>query len=266
MLNECRLERPDGEPKRAEGYAKIDDPVSNAKLRVTFFWPFFGDYWILELGPEYSYSVVGHPSRDYLWILEPHAAVAPGDAGRHPATGARAGLRHDPAPVHAARAGGGCGARAGSGGAPAVACAACLPASIGTSSAASSITTATSACAGAWRGNSRASTACSVRLWVDDLASFARINPEIDPALPAQSSRGVEVRHWLDPFRPSDLADGAADVVIEAFACHLPAGLRRGDGGACARSRSWINLEYLSAENWVARLPRPGLAPAAAAR
>jgi apolipoprotein D and lipocalin family protein len=69
VLNECRLERPDGEPKRAEGYAKIDDPVSNAKLRVTFFWPFFGDYWILELGPEYSYSVVGHPSRDYLWIL-----------------------------------------------------------------------------------------------------------------------------------------------------------------------------------------------------
>jgi len=69
VLNECRLERPDGELKRAEGYAKIDDPVSNAKLRVTFFWPFFGDYWILELGPDYSYSVVGHPSRDYLWIL-----------------------------------------------------------------------------------------------------------------------------------------------------------------------------------------------------
>ena len=89
-----------------------------------------------------------------------------------------------------------------------------------------------------------------VRLWVDDLASFARINPGIDPALPAQSSRGVEVRHWLDPFPPSDLADGVADVVIEAFACHLP---ESWVVAMAAREPKpvWINLEYLSAENWV---------------
>ena len=38
---------------------------------VSFFGyrPFWGDYWILGLGPDYEYAVVGHPSRDYLWIL-----------------------------------------------------------------------------------------------------------------------------------------------------------------------------------------------------
>jgi apolipoprotein D and lipocalin family protein len=38
-------------------------------LKVTFFWPFYGDYWILDLGPNYEYAVVGSPDRDYLWIL-----------------------------------------------------------------------------------------------------------------------------------------------------------------------------------------------------
>jgi apolipoprotein D and lipocalin family protein len=47
----------------------VVDRTSNAKLEVTFFWPFWGDYWILDLGPDYEYAVVGHPSRDYLWIL-----------------------------------------------------------------------------------------------------------------------------------------------------------------------------------------------------
>ena len=45
------------------------DRTSNAKLEVSFFRPFWGDYWIIELGQDYSYAVVGHPSRDYLWIL-----------------------------------------------------------------------------------------------------------------------------------------------------------------------------------------------------
>ncbi|MGB5372547.1 MAG: lipocalin family protein, partial [Polyangiales bacterium] len=39
------------------------------KLEVSFFRPFWGDYWIIDLGPDYEYAVVGHPSRDYLWIL-----------------------------------------------------------------------------------------------------------------------------------------------------------------------------------------------------
>jgi len=38
-------------------------------LKVTFFWPFYGDYWILDLGPNYEYAVVGEPGRKYFWIL-----------------------------------------------------------------------------------------------------------------------------------------------------------------------------------------------------
>jgi apolipoprotein D and lipocalin family protein len=68
--NECRDGSFDGELRRAEGVAWLADPHgSPAKLKVQFFWPFRGDYWIIELDPEYRYAVVGHPSRNYLWIL-----------------------------------------------------------------------------------------------------------------------------------------------------------------------------------------------------
>lgn len=45
------------------------DRSTNAKLEVSFFRPFWRDYWIIDLADDYSYSVVGHPGRDYLWIL-----------------------------------------------------------------------------------------------------------------------------------------------------------------------------------------------------
>ena len=67
VINECRTAS--GEITRAKGTAKIADKKSNAKLKVTFFWPFYGDYWILDLGPNYEYAVVGEPKRRYLWIL-----------------------------------------------------------------------------------------------------------------------------------------------------------------------------------------------------
>ena len=38
-------------------------------MKVTFFKPFYGNYWIIDLAPDYSYAVVGEPSRKYLWIL-----------------------------------------------------------------------------------------------------------------------------------------------------------------------------------------------------
>lgn len=40
-----------------------------SKLKVTFFWPFYGDYWIINLGKDYDYAVVGTPNRKFLWIL-----------------------------------------------------------------------------------------------------------------------------------------------------------------------------------------------------
>ncbi len=86
-----------------------------------------------------------------------------------------------------------------------------------------------------------------VRLWVDDLASFARICPELDPQLTQQACQGVDIRHWHAHF-PEEWQPGA--VVIEAFACELPATARQN----MAKSRTpplWLNLEYLSAESWI---------------
>lgn len=85
-----------------------------------------------------------------------------------------------------------------------------------------------------------------VRLWVDDLGSFQPLCPEIDPARERQLVRGVEVRHWSRDFPPAE----PADVVVEAFACHLPPSYVA-DMAARETRPKWINLEYLSAEAWV---------------
>lgn len=53
----------------AKGVAWIPDKNSPAKLKVQFFWPFTGDYWIMDLDKEYRYVLVGDPATKYLWIL-----------------------------------------------------------------------------------------------------------------------------------------------------------------------------------------------------
>ncbi len=68
VLNQCYKGSID-HPDSASGTAWVVDPATNAKLKVQFLWPFSGDYWIIDLGPGYEYAVVGHPSREYLWIL-----------------------------------------------------------------------------------------------------------------------------------------------------------------------------------------------------
>ena len=73
VINRCR--KASGEYATAKGKAKIVDKKTNAKLKVTFFWPFYGDYWILDLGPNYEYAVVGEPSRKYLWVLSRSARM-----------------------------------------------------------------------------------------------------------------------------------------------------------------------------------------------
>jgi len=70
VVNVCRDGGLGGPSRQAEAVAwVVEGEPSNAKLRVQFFWPFSGDYWIIELDGEYRYAVVGHPSREYLWIL-----------------------------------------------------------------------------------------------------------------------------------------------------------------------------------------------------
>ena len=66
--------RENGRNKISKGKAHVADPSAPAKLKVTFFWPFFGDYWIIDLDPQYRWAVVGEPHRKYLWILSrvPH--------------------------------------------------------------------------------------------------------------------------------------------------------------------------------------------------
>ena len=68
VVNECR--KADGRRKSATGTARVAEAKGpNTKLKVTFFWPFSGKYWIIDLDPDYRWAVVGEPSRKYLWIL-----------------------------------------------------------------------------------------------------------------------------------------------------------------------------------------------------
>ena len=69
VVNSCRKGSLEGKLKQAKGRAKVVDRTTNAKLKVSFFGPFWGDYWIIDLDPEYRWAVVGVPSRKYLWVL-----------------------------------------------------------------------------------------------------------------------------------------------------------------------------------------------------
>ncbi|MDO8465364.1 MAG: elongation factor P maturation arginine rhamnosyltransferase EarP [Gallionella sp.] len=96
----------------------------------------------------------------------------------------------------------------------------------------------------------------AVRLWVDDLNSLAKLCHETDAARGIQHCRGVEVRHWTaDAFHPlpqplsRKRERGVAELVIEAFACKLPQSYI--EAMAAQQQSVWINLEYLSAEDWV---------------
>jgi uncharacterized repeat protein (TIGR03837 family) len=89
----------------------------------------------------------------------------------------------------------------------------------------------------------------AVTLWVDDLASFRRICPEVDTSAETQSLHGITVRHWRDQegvFTPGDVAD----VVIEFFAVDIPPAYVE---AMAQRSPKpvWFNLEGLTAEEWV---------------
>lgn len=67
--NRCNKDSINGKQSYIKGKAFVVENSSNAKLKVQFFWPFRGQYWIIDLADDYSYAVVGHPNRNYLWIL-----------------------------------------------------------------------------------------------------------------------------------------------------------------------------------------------------
>lgn len=67
--NRCSKDSIYGKQSYIKGKAFVDENSCNAKLKVQFFWPFKGKYWIIDLADDISYAVVGHPNRKYLWIL-----------------------------------------------------------------------------------------------------------------------------------------------------------------------------------------------------
>ncbi len=83
VINRCTTAS--GVISEAEGQARIVDTLSNAKLEVTFVklfgwrYIFGGDYWVIDLAPDYRYAVVGHPSRKYAWVLAKTAQISSQD-------------------------------------------------------------------------------------------------------------------------------------------------------------------------------------------
>ena len=69
VINSCRQGAVTGPLKVAKGRAKVVPGSGDAKLKVSFFGPFFGDYWVLDHADNYDWSIVGEPSGRYLWIL-----------------------------------------------------------------------------------------------------------------------------------------------------------------------------------------------------
>ncbi len=99
----------------------------------------------------------------------------------------------------------------------------------------------------------------TVRLWVDDLRSFEKLCPAVEMPAEAQRVSGVDIRHWGDDAQfaallAADAHPAPHDVVVGAFACAVPEPMLAHMAEQAAQDAApvWINLEYLSAENWVA--------------
>jgi apolipoprotein D and lipocalin family protein len=70
VINKClKLTKQGSKMSIARGKAFPVKGSGNARLKVQFFWPFKGDYYIIDLADDYRYVVVGHPNRNFLWIL-----------------------------------------------------------------------------------------------------------------------------------------------------------------------------------------------------
>lgn len=72
--NRCRTESGFDE---ATGKATVVEGYGNSRLKVSFFWPFKADYWVVGLDPDYRWAVVGNPNRKYLWVLSRTPQLTP---------------------------------------------------------------------------------------------------------------------------------------------------------------------------------------------
>lgn len=71
-----RCDTADGSTQ-AQGKATVVEGTGNAQLKVSFFWPFRADYWVIGLDAEYRWAVVGNPNRNYLWVLSRTPTLQP---------------------------------------------------------------------------------------------------------------------------------------------------------------------------------------------
>lgn len=82
VVNTCRNAEAGGAIRSASAIASVVPGSGNARLRVAFFWPFHGDYWVIGLDPEYRWAVVGAPSRRVLWVLSRSTSMTETDYAR----------------------------------------------------------------------------------------------------------------------------------------------------------------------------------------
>jgi apolipoprotein D and lipocalin family protein len=83
VTNRCiRFKNGRSKMSKINGKAFVVEGSNNARLKVRFFWPFSGDYYIIGLADDYSWAVVGHPNRKYLWILS-RESFMPTDSYNH---------------------------------------------------------------------------------------------------------------------------------------------------------------------------------------
>lgn len=78
VVNRCRKGSVTGREVSIKGKAFVKKGSNNSKLKVQFFWPIRGKYWIIDLAEDYSYAVVSHPNKKYLWILSRTPKMDPG--------------------------------------------------------------------------------------------------------------------------------------------------------------------------------------------
>jgi len=83
VVNSCVNALDPARPRSvARGQAYVVEGSNNTRLRVSFFWPFYGDYWVFGLDPDYRWAVVGSPSRRSLWVLSRTPVLPPAELER----------------------------------------------------------------------------------------------------------------------------------------------------------------------------------------